>query len=55
MQIKLSRYGQLNNTITNSSQPMCLLSSDHDITTMAYDPYILVLKYFLNKYPMLRF
>ena len=51
-----SRYGGLNSSVTNFSRHTCLLTSfHHDIIPMAYDPYIFVLKYFLNRFVMLRF
>ena len=41
--VKLSRYGQLNSTITNFGQQACLLtSSNHDIILMFYDSCIFV-------------
>ena len=53
---KFLRYKQLNSAITDFSQHACLLSSSNrDIIPMAYHPSMFILKYFLNRFVMLRF
>ena len=52
---KFSRYERLNSATTNFSWYTCLLTnSDHDIIPMAYHPCMFVLKFFLNRFVVLR-